>query len=389
MTTTGPDVSDELFRWLDPPYNRSAFQRMDQILTVATIGRGHDQVRRLDDSAATSGLEGLGGEAGTAAQEQFLERSCTDGFLVMRGDTILVEDYRNAMTPQTRHCLMSVSKSLAGMLAGSVIRSGLLDLEARVSSVVPELDSSGYGDATVQQVLDMAVALQFGQDYDDPSSEVQTEDRAAGWRPSRPGDPPDSKSFLASLRKQGEHGTRLQYCSTTTDVLAWLLERATGQPYQELLSSRLWSQIGAADDAYVTVDAAGFPYACAGVCATLRDLARFGLLVLQGGTWEGRSVVPTDWIAETRFGHGSPVSSDPAHAAICNVFPDAVYHNQWWTTRDEHGSVFGAGIFGQYLWLDPTTNLVIVKLSSLPAAFDPEDVEAHLRFLRDLARSLT
>lgn len=387
---TGPEQPDEASRWLDPPHNRYSFQRVEDILPVTPIGRGSRPARPLSTSGRVCTLGEVTIDAGgTLTLAEFARNTYTDGLLVLRDGQILVEHYGNGMTQEARHCLMSVSKSLAGALAGIVISDGLLNPSATVASIVPELDGSGYGDATVQQVLDMAVGLRFNQDYDDPDSEVQTEDRAAGWRPRRDGDPADSKTFLASLSKEREHGGRLNYCSTTTDVLAWLLENAAGVPYAQLLSQRIWSRIGAEHDAYVTVDASGFPYACAGVNATLRDLARFGQLILDGGTWNGEQVVPGEWIEQTSSGEGSPVASDPAHAAITAVYPAAVYHNQWWIPNEGTGSMYAAGIFGQYLWVDPATRSVLTKLSSLPAAFDPADLRQHVTALGSLATTLT
>ncbi len=353
-----------LGNWLNPPFNRAAFQRVDQLLPVAPIGRGAGPARELK----TVLQEGL-------IDEAFLERTSTDGLLVLRGETIVAEHYRNGLTPATRHSLMSVSKSIGAMAAGCLVASGALDLQARVEAVIPELAGSAYAGATVQQVLDMAVALRFDQTYVDPRSDVQTEDRASGWRPKLPGDPPHTKAFLATLQPSGAHGSRFQYCSATTDVMAWLMERVSGRPYPELVGELVWSQVGAEHDAFVTLDSAGFPYACAGMCATLRDLARFGRLVLDGGWNAG-------WIEATRHGAGSRIASAPEYEITAGIFPDGVYHNQWWTTRNARGSFYAVGIFGQYLWLDPVADVVIAKLSSLPLPLTPESSLDHFREFR-------
>src|SRR5262249_32911770 len=137
--------------------------------------------------------------------------------------------------------LMSVSKSLCSAVFGQFVESGAIAVEQQVSTYLPELAQSAYGDATVQQVLDMTVAVQFDETYIDPTSEVQTQDRVAGWRSPRPDDPPDSYAFLATLRKAGTHGAAFRYCSANTDVLAWLLERVSGVRFSDLLSTHLWS----------------------------------------------------------------------------------------------------------------------------------------------------
>jgi 6-aminohexanoate-oligomer exohydrolase len=384
-------ISDHLSpaNWLEPPHNRLAFQRVDSFLRTAPISRGKGPVRefaRAPQEIDHITYEGTSGESTIGA---FLERTFTDGLFVVRGETILCERYFNGLTPSTRHILMSVSKPLAGTLAGALVAADRLDLDSLVADIVPELGASAYADATAQQVLDMAVHLQFRQEYDDPTSEVQTEDRVAGWRLPLPDDPPNSKAFLATLTKTGPHGGRFQYCSATTDVLAWILERRSGLTYPELLSRSLWSKIGAANDAFATVDSVGFPFACAGVCAAMPDLARFGRLVLDGGTWNGETVVLPEWITETGHGPGSMVSSALEPDGVRNIHPGAVYHNHWWTTRSRRGVMFGAGIFGQFLWLDPISDVVIVKLSSWPLAFEPADVSEHVLALGALAEELS
>ena len=224
-------------------------------------------------------------------------RRYTDGFLVLKDGRILYERYFNGMRPESRHLLQSVSKSLCGVLAGELVESGAVDLDATVSTYVPELWDSAFGDATVSQLLDMTAAVEFNEDYADPDSDVQAQDRAAGWRPRRIDDPESSYAFLGTLRSSGAHGRSFQYCSATTDVLAWVLERATGRRYPELLSDELWSRIGAEHDAFVTVDEAGFAFANGGVSVSLRDLARFGHLVLSGGSVGEHRACSADWVA--------------------------------------------------------------------------------------------
>jgi 6-aminohexanoate-oligomer exohydrolase len=209
----------------------------------------------------------------------------------------------------------------------------------------------------------MTALLQFDMDYPNPASEVQTEDRCAGWRPRRPGDPADSRDFLTTLKAAPADGSNYQYCSATTDALSWVLERAAGVPYAQLVAARIWSRIGAERDAYFTIDSAATPYACAGMGMTLRDLARFGRLVLDGGSDAGQQVIPASWIDTTRAGADRGLDLP---AEFLAVHPAGGYRNQWWITGDDHGCFTGRGIFGQYLWLDPVADLVIAKFSSQP-----------------------
>ena len=362
-----------LDNWQNAPANRWAFQHVDQLITTAPVSRGDGPVQDLSNAKVLV----------AADIDEFLGRTCTDGLLVLRGREIAAERYLNGMTPSTPHLFMSVSKSLCSGVFGQFVASGDVELDALVSRYLPELAGSAYGDATVQQVLDMAVGVQFDEAYDDPTSEVQTQDRVAGWRTPHAGDPKDSYAFLATLRKTGVHGTSFSYCSAKTDVLAWILERVAGVGYGQLLSTNLWSKIGAGHDAYVTVDRSGFPMANAGVCGTLRDLARFGRMVLDGGTnmW-GDRVIPAEWVADIRRG------GDPAMAreSMGTVHPHGSYRNQFWISGDDDGSFYAVGIHGQYVWMNPATDMVVVKLSSLPEADSPEDWAHHIEFFRSLAK---
>jgi CubicO group peptidase (beta-lactamase class C family) len=365
-----------LDNWQQGPANRWAFQHIDELMTTAPVSRGHGPVLELSDVEPVS-VPGL---------DDFLERTCTDGLLVLRGHDVVVERYLNGLTPSTRHLLMSVSKSLCSAVFGQYVGSGSIDGEALVAHYLPELADSAYGDATVQQVLDMTVGVQFDETYFDPASEVQTQDRVAGWRSSRLGDPSDSYAFLATLQKSGEHGPTFSYCSANTDVLAWILERVTGRRYAALLSEDLWSRIGAEHDAYVTVDRSGFPMANAGVCTTLRDLARFGRVVLDGGTGpDGSTVVPPSWIADVRRGGDRAAAEE----SMRGVHANGSYRNQFWISGAENGSFYGVGIHGQYVWLNPAADVVVAKLSSLPEPDSPDDWAEHMTFFDRLCRDFS
>jgi hypothetical protein len=265
---------------------------LDNWLEADSIGWSLHHVPELVPTTAIS--KGIGtarafrGQAADLDTDAFCARTYTDALIVMSGDTVLHERYFGEMTPATRHIVMSVSKSVAGMVAGA---AGI-DVTGRVSHYAPELSEGPYGAATVADLLNMTVTLRYDMDHTDPDSEVAAEDRAAGWRPKRKGDPAGgSHDFLARLKPAPDSTEKFQYSSATTEVLGWVLERAAGTPYPQLVSEVLWSRMGAAHDAFITVDDAGTGYACAGIGMTLRDLARFGRLILDGGAHNESSLL--------------------------------------------------------------------------------------------------
>lgn len=293
----------------------------------------------------------------------FCEQTYTDALLVARGESIVFERYFGAVGPSTRHIVMSVSKSVCGMLAGVLAASGELDLAAPTSAYVAELAGGPFGTATVADLLDMTAVHHYDMDHTLPDSEVAAQDRAAGWRPRRPGDPVGSRAFLEQIKPSGArvHRRDFQYSSATTEVLAWVLERVARTPYADLLSDRLWSRIGAEHDAYITVDELGTPYACAGMGTTLRDLARFGRLILDGG----RGVIPAEWIRQTfAGGDRSAMAGQP----LLEYLPSGSYRHQWWVTGS--GPIYASGLLGQYLWLDPHADLIVAKFSHVPIGAD-------------------
>jgi len=352
--------------WLEAPLNRKAFSNVPQILKTARIKAGKtvsDLNRNFRDISNLPCLTITQEEVWTI--DRFLAETYTDGFMVLRGGEVIYERYFGHMDASTQHIAMSVSKSFCGMLAGCLVADGRLDLDAATQSYVPELASTPYGSATVQHLLDMAVSLNFSMEYANPVSEVQTEDRCAGWRAARPGDPANSRSFLSRLTGENGNGQVFQYCSATTDVLSWVLERAAKTPFAQLGSELIWSRLGAEANAFITIDSAATPYACAGMGMTLADLMRFGRLVRDGGVHLGQQIIPKSWIDDTRKG-GHLAIPDHRHFGLQER--TGSYRNQWWITDDDHGSFYAIGINGQYLWIDPVEDVVIAKFSSEPAA---------------------
>ena len=155
-----------------------------------------------------------------------------------------------------------------------------------------------------------------------------------------------------------------------------MLERATGRRYPDLLSEGLWAQIGAEHDAFITVDMTGFAFANGGVSASLRDLGRLGHVLSNGGAIGEHRACSTTWLAGIRAG-AEPALVEGTGAAL--EFPRGSYRAQWWVTEAETGAIEGRGIYGQFLWVDPEADVVIVKLSSLPRALEPGVTPEHHR----------
>lgn len=384
MSTTGPHPArypgaagqPTLDTWQVGPHNRWTFAHLGEIVPTAAI------TRRFP--AAPVGATERLGALELPELTQRLEETYTDALLVLHRNEVVAEYYRPGFATDDLHLVMSISKSMCGLVVGALVDSGDIVPSARVVDYVPELAGSAYDGPTVQHVLDMAIHLDYSEDYVDPASEVQTHDRSSGWRTQRDGDPADTYAFLTTLTGNGTVGT-FQYCSANTDVLAWIIERVTGLRYSDALSKYLWSMLDADRDATITVDSAGFGFANGGVSCTARDLARVGRLMLDGGKGPGGRVASQEWVRSILAGGDQRAMVDSSFTAL---HPGGSYTRQWWCTGNERGNVTGIGIHGQYLWLDPSTDTVIVKLSTWPEPESDHLHELQNQLLLDVSRAM-
>jgi len=365
--------------WQDGPLNRWAFQNIDSFLPVARIEASQSPINlpvSIDPAIDTLEIEASGN---TYTLPELVNDLDTDAIVVVRKGVVVYEKYFNTMAPESLHLLQSVSKSILGALFAIMADRGVIDIDKKISHYLPELLGSAYSDATIAHALDMSVAVNFSEDYLDPDSEMTRLDRAAGWRSNSTGRDLGLRSFLKTLTASGEHGKAYQYCSANTDVLAWLISDVTGVSYQELITRELWQPMGSGSDASVILDSQGLSVGNGGISCTTRDLALFGQLILNEGRAQGRQIIPAQWIRETIAG-ASPdvISADYLQA----LHPGGSYKNQWWITASESNEIFGVGIYGQYVWVDPTSETVIAKFSSLPVPVDPVHSRKHMALFR-------
>ncbi|MFB9376599.1 serine hydrolase domain-containing protein [Kineococcus gynurae] len=356
---------------------RWTFQHIGDLVPTARIGHGTVAGPELPfTDYRPDRLRVVLPSGGTASVAQVMDLTDTNGWTVLHDDprtgpSVLVERYVPEMTPATPHLLMSVTKSVAGIVAGALAGRGLLHLEAPVTYYVPALMASGYNGATVRHLLDMRSGVRFREDYLDPSADVNVIEQAFGWVPRRSPDVPATlREFLLRLRQEGPHGGPFLYRSCESDVLGWVLEAATGARFADLAADLVWSRIGARHDANIGVDAEGSAMCDGGMSATLSDLARFGLMLLRGGTsLTGAEVVPGWWMQDTLL--GGPDSAEAFAASPGdNRMPGGFYRNQFWIPDVRRPVLLGLGIHGQMLYVNLRARVVAVKLSSWPVPQD-------------------
>lgn len=311
--------------------------------------------------------------------DEALRASYADAVMVLHRGKIVYERYFGVTGRHTPHMSFSMTKSYYGTLAAMLVEDGELDETKSVAHYIPELAESGFGDATVRQVLDMTTAIHYSEDYNDPKAEVFAFALAGGVFPRPPGysGPDGYYAYLPTLGKDGEHGSQFTYKSVNTEVLGWIIARVTGQNPITVLQDRIWSQLGTEDDAYLLVDSHGTGWAAGGLNATLRDHARFGEMMRLGGNFNGKQIVPEAVVNRIREGASQ---ADFAKAGY-ETLPGWSYRDQWWVSHNRNGAFAARGVHGQTIYIDPAAEMVIVRLASNPQAknayIDPVSLPAY------------
>lgn len=376
-----PEVLAEevtLDTWAEAPNNRWAFLNLERVLPTTSIRAavstdptplGRDDRPLLKTPVPRH--DGSGRIERYTSAEEVLTETWTDGFIVLKDGVIVAEEYQGLMGPETKHLLMSVTKSVVGVVACVLADRGLLPPRAVVGDLIPELAESGFAEARVRDVLDMRTGVRFNETYHDPDADVYLMEHAVGWRSPREDVPGTLHEFLAGLPTDEEHGKRFRYRSSDTNVLGWLCEAVTGRPLAQLISELIWQPLGAEHDANITVDSVGTAVADGGMSATLRDVARFGEMLRRNGTSaRGVQIAPEWFVSDTLL---AAEDSKDAFAATNSPtgMPGGHYRNQVWVPFRQRSVMLGLGIHGQMLYVNQRAGVTGVKLSTWPRAQDP------------------
>jgi CubicO group peptidase (beta-lactamase class C family) len=378
---------------LDFPQIRWSLSHMRELVPTVAVWRGPGAASDLGlaGGAFESDIDALAFDDLHGRRRTWrdsLAHTYTDGIIVMHRGECVYERYFGALQPQRPHACFSITKSYAATLAAALIHERSLDENQRVAYYLPEMTQTAYEDATLRQVLDMQVGVQYSEDYADPKAHIWDYSRAGGLRARRPdySGPSNYYEYLVTLRKSGDHGMAFEYKTVNTEVLCWVMQRVTGVPLAEMLSRRIWSRVGCEEDGYIAVDSIGVAMGGGGLSATLRDLCRFGELMRCEGAWRGTQVIPAAVVADIRRG------SDPAKFASGGyaLLPGYSYRNMWWVSHNSLGAFEARGIHGQRLHIAPHADLVIARFCSHPiatsAANDPVTLPAFAALSQMLAR---
>ena len=309
----------------------------------------------------------------TLRTQQFLKDSWTTGLIVIQNDEIALEDYYLGNSAVTQNISWSMAKSFISALIGIAVDEGhIKSIEQPVDDYATSLVGSGYEGVSIKNVLQMSSGVAFNEDYGDFYSDINRWGRDFSLGNSQ-------DAFAATLKNDIEPGTVNHYVSINTHVLGMVLTQATGRSITDYMQEKLYNPMGMEHNGLWIIDGQGMEMALGGLNLTLRDFAKLGSLYLHDGTFNGQEIVPASWVADSR-------TMDQPHLLPGNDFG---YGYQWWMVGGDSGEFMAMGVYGQYIYINPETNTVIVKNSANPfyndTSYIPSSDFAHLALFRALS----
>lgn len=381
------------------PKLRYSVNHMDEFSPTRRVKTSADYKYRIR-TAYDSKIENITytpwGENDEISFKEGLRRNYTDGIIIMHRGRIVYENYPSysGLEKDGLHAAMSVSKSFTGLLASILVAEGKLDENALVTDYIKELKGSGYEGATVRNVMDMTTAIHYSEDYNDPNAEVWLYSLSGNaMRPDSYTGPKGYYEYLPSLKKIDgqEHGEKFGYKTVNTEVLGWIISRATGKGVAELVSEKLWKPMGAHYDGFYIVDPLGTAFAGGGFSLNLRDAAYFGEMLRNNGRLNGKQIISEKAVEDIARGGGS--AENKAQFEKSGEYPllnGWGYRDMWWCLNNENGAYMARGVHGQAIYIDPKAEMVIARFASNPLAsnkyIDPISIpmyEAVAEYLMD------
>ncbi len=335
----------EVLFWT-PEQQVAGYRNIDQISNVRWFKASDDPYPLTpaprDLSSVTYEVEGE-----TLTVEDYIGDRRIAGLLVVRDDEIVFERYGLGNDENSRWISFSIAKSVVSMLYGAAIADGYIGgVDDPVTKYLPLLAGGGYDGVSIRNVLRMASGVKWNEDYADAESDVAT----------LPSPLVEQARYMAALEREHAAGEVFHYNTGETNMAGAVLRAAIGNNLSTYLEHKLWGPFGMEADAnWVLHEPGGGELGGCCISATLRDYARIGIFAMNGGVLrDGTRVLPEGWMADS-------TSPSPGYDG---------YGYLWWLRGD--GAFAGIGIFGQYLWMDPGSNIVIVAHGAWPDATNRE-----------------
>jgi CubicO group peptidase (beta-lactamase class C family) len=358
---------------LDSSVNALTFHDMDQIFDTRRVDNAAPvwEIPRapaaLDFEYVYQGIKHPAGD--------ILERTYTNALIILKHGKIVSETYRNKTDAQTHFVSFSMAKSITSILIGLAVADGHIhSIDDPITRYVPELKESAYDGVTIKQAL----MMRSGADYDERYDFDHPGLASAAFEESLVRNRVRFASFARVLTRAYPPGEHFNYSTIETCVLGWVLERATKQSITRYMAQHLWMPAGMESYGYWIVDGpadTGREFNGAGFNAVARDYARLGLMMLRNGKARDRQIVPRAWVAQSTASAGTePVAPGAPFG----------YQYQWWTLVGSD-AYLALGLQGQFIYIDPSSDTVVVKLSYFPPG-NEQATDETVAFLRAASR---
>ncbi len=337
----------------------------NRLFPMARISRGEGPISLLPrgEALAVEKLTVMADQGDVLPMTEVWDQTGVDATLVMHRGKVVFESYLGDMSATRQHPMFSCTKSVVGLLVEDLIHASHIDPSAPASVYLPELSHSPVGSATIRQLLDMRANFMFS---DKPKADGQVQVdyiMGLGFLPRPPAYTGANGAYelLENARPMGAHGGPFRYDNGSTDTLGWILRRITNKSLDALISEKIWSKLGAEQDASMLVDTAGIEWAGAGMAACLRDFARLGEMLRARGRFNGQQLFPENVLTTIMQGGDTQV-----FAAGAGVPAGGSYKSQWWFNHDRHGSFGCRGQYGQRIWIAPKAETMIAQFAIDP-----------------------
>jgi CubicO group peptidase (beta-lactamase class C family) len=348
-----PDITEARKRgnpW-EPKYRVGAFSHLDQIYPTRLVERA---VTPSNFTCSTAEIYYNFREQRLSPVD-YMSRNPVTGLLIAKDDAIVFERYQYARTDHDRFVSQSMVKSIMGLLIGIAVSDGAIkSVDDTPDAYVPGFRGTEYGKTPIRDLLRMSSGVDFGENRDGGR------DLNRLWNGMGIAFPTTKIGTVESIvqfnRRIAPAGTRFYYASIEPDVLGMVLQSAVRKSASDYLRVKVWEPIGAEADARWLVDAEGFELAHFGFNAVLRDYARLGRLLAHDGAWEGKQIVPAQWMIDA-----TTVRASDAYLLPGMATKKFGYGYFLWLFAGGRRQFALIGYKGQYICIDPSSKLVMVQ----------------------------
>ena len=354
-----------------PPANTmfiDAWSRADEFTAARGVRKAAEPrgLKRAEPSADIKALV-----------ESFLDAHPNTGLLVAKGDTVYVERYQYGRTDGHRLASASVAKTVLGMLVGIAFHEKKISsLDDKAERYVPELKGHPYGETSIRDLLTMSSGIAFSETYQGRDDIAKLHGNSVGRMTEGGVD-----TVLGFKQREAPAGTRFKYASGDSQVLGLVLTAAVKQPLATYLSEKIWQPMGAEANASWLLDKGGYEVAYCCINAILRDYARFGMLLASHGVFDGKQIIPAEWVK-------AATTPQAAHLAVGVATTHNGYGYQTWITHKTRPHFAALGLHGQAIFVDPVTRTVVVHTAAWADGNDRAERGAQFRLWENLLARL-